>query len=378
MGKRGSGKKMLIETVLKKMREEGYNLIENVNEMMKGKPNVLVIKLNGELFSNFVVMYPKLLSYLEEKISGGKSKKLPENITSIFEEYTRKDVSFLVILENLEYFAKEKKLYDFFDAKDNKLFNLYLISFTSKYDILDYLEKRVISRLANDVIKLKGYSESQIKEMMINNLQIEFSSAHVKQYLLTKKLDQNAFKEQAKKWNESLVESFQKYQPNLSNILKIECNLSTLKTLSQMAASHFDFEKEKSISVENLILAEKHLFSDHFDKILLNLSKLELYLLVAAYHIEQNKRYDKYYTFNDLIEEYRQHSKSTLLDLDPFICQKAFESLLELQLFYPVKKGASERYSLSFNSVHIFGFMKKYHHGTVLFHWINNKIDRQF
>ncbi|KFQ52191.1 Origin recognition complex subunit 4, partial [Nestor notabilis] len=152
IGPRGSGKTVLLNHVLKELKE-----------MKQVRENLLEVRLNGLLQTNDKVALKEITRQLNlENVVGDKVfGSFAENLAFLLEALRKgnrtSSCPVLFILDEFDLFVHHKNqtlLYNLFDISQSAQTPVTVIGLTCRQDILELLEKRVKSRFSHRQIYL--------------------------------------------------------------------------------------------------------------------------------------------------------------------------------------------------------------------------------
>lgn len=329
VGPRGSGKTMLLKSVLKELKE-----MKQVDE------NLLQVHLNGLLQTDDKIALKEITRQLQlENVVGDKVfGSFAENLAFLLEALKKGNRSstrpVLFILDEFDLFAHHKNqtlLYNLLDIAQAAQTPVAVVGLTCRLDVLELLEKRVKSRFSHRQIHLlNAFSFRQYMEVF------------QQQFSLPKEFPDEAF---AQEWNQN-IESLCKNK-TVVDVLQKHFNSSkdfrSLHMLLMFALSHVTISKP-SIQSMDLLDASRLYTMDSKANILHGLSVLELCLIIAMKHLNsiyEGQPFNFEMVYNEF-QKFVQRKTNSMHYFEKPVVLKAFEHLHQLELIKPME-GASVR-----------------------------------
>ncbi|KAL4635583.1 origin recognition complex subunit 4 isoform X2 [Arapaima gigas] len=355
MGPRGSGKTMLLKSVL--------NELLDVKEI---KNNILLVQLNGKYKYIAIIkkkhscvyvcncFSPPLAGLLQtddrvalkeitrqlnlENVVGDKVfGSFAENLAFLLEALKKGDRSssrpVLFVLDEFDLFTHHKNqtlLYNLFDISQSAQTPVAVVGLTCRVDVLELLEKRVKSRFSHRQIQVLSPMEfPQYVELVQRQLG------------LPPDFPDESF---AQEWSAG-VKALCK-DKSVVDILRKHFNSSkdfrSLHTLLFVAVSRVT-PSNPTIKPDDMLEASRLCTMDSKANMLHGLSILELCLLIAMKHL--NDRYqDEPFNFEMVYNEFKkflQRKSHSVHSFEKPVVLKAFEHLQQLELIRPVDTAAS-------------------------------------
>lgn len=327
-GPPGCGKTAMINNILKELADDGI-----VNDQ-----NASVIRLNGLLHTCDRLALKDITRQLHivENDDSKTFSSFQENLCYLLEKLKTqksKDVSkpcAIFILDEFHLFCEHKNqilLYNLFDIVQSAKDPVCVIGLTYYTDVMDLMEKRVLSRFSHRII------------WMIQNVTLEKRLELFKEILTLNPEDLPHVDEIYKYvWNTKTNELIENEQVKES--LQFQLNLD----MSQRKFRNLFFKLFNTITFQFPLLTSenvKNIFAikDSYVIILSKLSQLELALVIAIKH--QTINYEREpFNFEMIYTQFLKFLKrnATSMITERSVVLKAFQRLQELEIIVPLKK----------------------------------------
>ncbi|KAH6568130.1 hypothetical protein BASA62_005677 [Batrachochytrium salamandrivorans] len=327
VGGRGSGKSKVVKTALSRLAEKFPSIgsskpyfvinlsgLVHVNDKRALHCIVKQLCMDTCVLNSAVSTFADTLTYMLSMLQSGTSKSTPV----------------LFILDEIDYFAlhpKQTLLYNLFDIAQKNENPIAVIGMTSRWDMVELMEKRVKSRFSHRLIHL--YSENSFIKYCARLVSVFSISSrdgikdleYIKQFNASvQRLFSDA--DSVEIWND-IFDMCNTWASASQAFMPMVCKLSS-------AAPFFQVDTWKVISQERLG------FRDQRTDLVDGLSVLELCLLIAIKCLLARQVVT--FNFEMVYEEYREFAKriSTLGRASASIfyvkrvASKAFETLLEV------------------------------------------------
>ncbi|CAO3694141.1 unnamed protein product [Rhizopus microsporus] len=305
-GNRGTGKTVLINTVLRDLRRlyPEFSLSEIARQLVTEQQ-----QQQQHSFTSFA----DSLEYILSLLKSGTKTSLPV----------------IFILDEFDLFAQQPKqtlLYNLFDAAQSAQNPMAVIGLTCRLDALDLLEKRVKSRFSHRQIYL--FPTSTLDEFMNMAKQTFIIPKHIEGY---------------ESFNQSVEELFK--NPALNNIVKKIYEVTKDIRLFHKIA----YQPVIKLSSQPHLLAQDFVESnlaqraDAKTELLRDIALLELILIISMKKLVEKEITT--FNFQMVYDEYKEFMNRTQLKGLGFgmklykraVALKAFENLQLLELIYPVE-----------------------------------------
>ncbi|XP_023678106.1 origin recognition complex subunit 4 [Paramormyrops kingsleyae] len=323
VGPRGSGKTMLLKSVLKELFE--------VREVQS---NVLLVHLNGLLQTDDKIALKEITRQLQlENVVGDKVfGSFAENLTFLLEALKKGNRSssrpVIFTLDEFDLFAHHKNqtlLYNLLDISQSAQTPVAVVGLTCRLDVLELLEKRVKSRFSHRQIHLLN--------PMDFHQYIETTQEHLG---LPQDFPDERF---AQEWNSSIKMLCE--DRSVKDVLRKHFNTSkdfrSLHMLLLMALSRVT-PTNPTIKPGDIQEASRLCSMDAKANILHGLSILELCLIIAMKHLSE--LYDgEPFNFQMVHNEFKkfiQRKSHSIHNFETPVVLKAFEHLQQLELINPM------------------------------------------
>ncbi|XP_048874505.1 origin recognition complex subunit 4 isoform X2 [Brienomyrus brachyistius] len=323
VGPRGSGKTMLLKSVLKELFE--------VREVQS---NVLLVHLNGLLQTDDKIALKEITRQLQlENVVGDKVfGSFAENLTFLLEALKKGNRSssrpVIFTLDEFDLFVHHKNqtlLYNLLDISQSAQTPVAVVGLTCRLDVLELLEKRVKSRFSHRQIHLLNPMDFQ--------QYIEATQEHL---ALPQDFPDECF---AQEWNSSIMTLCE--DSSVKDVLRKHFNTSkdfrSLHMLLLMALSRVT-PTNPTIKPGDIQEASRLCTMDAKANILHGLSILELCLIIAMKHLSE--LYDgEPFNFQMVHNEFKkfiQRKSHSIHNFETPVVLKAFEHLQQLELINPM------------------------------------------
>lgn len=317
IGPRGSGKSMILKSVL-----------EEVTKSKKARENLLQVHLNGLLQTDDKIALKEITRqlHLENAVGDRVFGTFSENLQFLLDALKsggKHTKSILFVLDEFDLFAHHKNqtlLYNLFDVSQSAQAPVCVVGLTARLDVIELLEKRVKSRFSHRQLHLlAGYTFTQYMEAFVSMLRLPAD-------FCDKKYMQN--------WNKSLV--VLKSEGAILDVLRKQYNLDRdIRALQQLMILPLGL-----LSEENPYLRASHFVDSanqkNFDSkaaMLHGISVLELCLIIAMKHITE--LYDSEpFNFEMVYKEYQKFTqrRASVQSFEKSVVLKSFEHLCALEL----------------------------------------------
>ncbi|KXJ27989.1 origin recognition complex subunit 4 [Exaiptasia diaphana] len=322
VGPRGSGKTLVLQTVLK-----------DVCKLKTVKDNILKVYLNGLVHTDDrlamldITRQLKLENVVGDRVFGSSAENLAFLLDSL-KSGGHESQSILFVLDEFDLFVHHKNqtlLYNLFDVSQSAQTPICVIGLTCRLDVVELLEKRVKSRFSHRQIHL--FNSSSFGEY----LEIVRSVLSLPSTFPNKKFQ--------KTWNdelEALIESSEA-QEVLRQQFNITKDIRSLHNLLILPVCSLNID-HPFLTPADIQKSRKDHCIDHKQTMLHGLSVLELCLIIAMKHLLTTFQGDPF-NFEMIFKEYKrftQRSGHSAQSFDKDVVFKAFEHLLALELIKPV------------------------------------------
>uniref|UniRef100_A0A8D9A569 P-type Cu(+) transporter n=1 Tax=Cacopsylla melanoneura TaxID=428564 RepID=A0A8D9A569_9HEMI len=289
------------------------SLVDNVLEEFED--NITVVKLSGLLHINDHLALKHIIQQLhidlleEDKVTGSFFDNLGFVLQSLKSSNRNEVKPLIIVLDQLEYFTHHKNqtlLYNLFDVVQSHQTAICVIAITKRIDALELLEKRVKSRFSPTEIYLANDISYDL-----NMLRASMKSRY------------------AEEWNVSID------QLQTSNTVKVTFKTLAAHSKSMRLYKQFMMCLTDKISPLHRFLTEADFkqtlglfFPNEKVDILLNLSALELCLVIACSH--HSEIYDKEsFNFEMIYKRFRQFcmQASSMSTITRHVVMRAFQRL---------------------------------------------------
>ncbi|KAG1227184.1 hypothetical protein G6F68_008436 [Rhizopus microsporus] len=320
-GNRGTGKTVLINTVLRDLR--------------RLYPEFCIVKLNGLTETTDRLALSEIARQLvteqqqQQQHSFTSFADSLEYILSLLKSGTKTSLPVIFILDEFDLFAQQPKqtlLYNLFDAAQSAQNPMAVIGLTCRLDALDLLEKRVKSRFSHRQIYL--FPTSTLDEFMNMAKQTFIIPKHIEGH---------------ESFNQSVEELFK--NPALNNIVKKIYEVTKDIRLFHKIA----YQPVIKLSSQPHLLAQDFVESnlaqraDAKTELLRDIALLELILIISMKKLVEKEITT--FNFQMVYDEYKEFMNRTQLKGLGFgmklykraVALKAFENLQLLELIYPVE-----------------------------------------
>uniref|UniRef100_A0A3B5QHW4 Origin recognition complex subunit 4 n=1 Tax=Xiphophorus maculatus TaxID=8083 RepID=A0A3B5QHW4_XIPMA len=300
VGPRGSGKTMLLRSVLRELSQE--------TEVQK---NLLQVHLNGLLQTDDRIALKEITRQLQlENVVGDRVfGSFAENLTFLLDALKKGDRSssrpVLFVLDEFDLFACHKNqtlLYNLFDVAQSAQAPVAVVGLTCRLDVLELLEKRVKSRFSHRQIHLLSkLTFPQYLERVRDQLSLP---------------DDFLDGKFAQEWNAAV----------------------TMLCLSRVSVAR------PSITPADLLDASRLCLADANANMLHGLSILELCLIIAMKHLNdvyEGEPFNLQMVHNEF-KKFLQRKSNSMYNFEQPVIMKAFEHLQQLELIRPAD-GASAK-----------------------------------
>lgn len=326
MGPRGTGKTAIVEAALAETKLIGV-----------GEPEALLVRLDGYLDTTDrialrrITKQLKLENVVEGKVFGSFAEHLEFLLASLKTGDKEKSKPIVVILEEFDLFCSHHNqtlLYNLFDTAQSKAAPILIIGITARIDVVELLEKRVLSRFGRRSIHIKKIVDFQ-----------EF-------YEFVKYFFQN--EEASAKWNKEIekalatAEAKQLFETRIFNKSSSLANLKSIvyETLIYTRKKRRDDEDVPELNIDISVVLDRRDKSGE-EHIMLSLTRLDLALLVACLR-RQVIHPTEPMNFEMVFNEFRTFvsRKCPTLNFDRHIMIKCWENLANLEILRPVDQGS--------------------------------------
>ncbi|XP_052180125.1 origin of replication complex subunit 4 isoform X2 [Diospyros lotus] len=314
LGPRGCGKMAVVDLVLEDLLKEYPDMIS-------------VIKLDGLLHSDDNCALKEIARQLcaEHELLFSKMASFDDNsqfMIAMLKECGLAHKTVIFVLDEFDLFAqgKQRLLYSLLDAMQSVASQAVVVGMSCRLDADQLLEKRVRSRFSHRKLLFLPPSKEDLHRLLKHVLLLPTDSSIPSDYVA--------------EFNEKLVnilaeERFNQIIDTLSNC---DSTFNHLLRFLFSAVSHIYLETG-FLSFQNFKAALSSIQRQPKLESLKDCSVLELYILVCMRRLEV-KEQDSY-NFNSVMKEYKSiHDSFQTSDYYAWnICLRAFEHLLERQLF---------------------------------------------
>ncbi|KRX82728.1 Origin recognition complex subunit 4, partial [Trichinella sp. T6] len=251
LGPSGCGKSSVVNKV-----------IDHVNrDLSKSKYKVVCVKISGLLISSVSSTLKSIIKQLKKKVNHGLTEiSAAEDV----QNQDRNHIALLIVMDYFEKFtsqANHKLLYSLLDVTQHTVMPLLLFGLSQRMDVMDFLEKRVRSRL------------SQIQFTPFASITFDQYYEAVKSFLWIQN-PENVDKKTLAKWRKSVEKQFE-----------INNTVGDLKLLLQLILSSLDDccnNLSDALTSAWDLISEKHNYT-----LLQGLSVLEMVILMGTAMLEE-------------------------------------------------------------------------------------------
>ncbi|KRX82729.1 Origin recognition complex subunit 4, partial [Trichinella sp. T6] len=264
LGPSGCGKSSVVNKV-----------IDHVNrDLSKSKYKVVCVKISGLLISSVSSTLKSIIKQLKKKVNHGLTEiSAAEDV----QNQDRNHIALLIVMDYFEKFtsqANHKLLYSLLDVTQHTVMPLLLFGLSQRMDVMDFLEKRVRSRL------------SQIQFTPFASITFDQYYEAVKSFLWIQN-PENVDKKTLAKWRKSVEHFLAKDEVRKIFKKQFEINntVGDLKLLLQLILSSLDDccnNLSDALTSAWDLISEKHNYT-----LLQGLSVLEMVILMGTAMLEE-------------------------------------------------------------------------------------------
>ncbi|XP_060568327.1 origin recognition complex subunit 4-like [Ruditapes philippinarum] len=321
IGPRGSGKTMLIKSVLKELLQS-----------KEIKENLLQVHLNGLLQTNDKIALKEITRQLHlentvgDKVFGSFAETL-QFLLEALKSGSQSSKPILFVLDEFDLFAFHRNqtlLYNLFDISQSAQTPICVLGVTCRLDVIELLEKRVKSRFSHRQLHMFNsltFMEYQHLFTVILSLQDDFPDQKV-----------------AANWNKHIKELSE--DKSVVDILQRQYEYSkdvrALKQLLTYPVCHLSEDNSK-LKAADFQESQRMITNDSKASMLHGVSILELCLIISMKHL--GDIYDgEPFNFEMVYKEYQKFSqrRSSMQVFEKPVVMKAFEHLIALELVKPL------------------------------------------
>ncbi|CAH1774753.1 unnamed protein product [Owenia fusiformis] len=327
VGPRGSGKTMLLKSVLQELKSQ-----TELSEIL------LEVHLNGLLQTDDRIALKEITRQLQlENTVGDKVfGSFAENLQFLLDALKRggqETKSIVFILDEFDLFAHHKNqtlLYNLFDVSQSRQAPICVIGLTCRLDVIELLEKRVKSRFSHRQIHL------------LSDIKFE---GYLGQFVSCLSLpDTFQDKTYRKQWNTSIqaLAKEDSVRDILRKLYQKSKDLRTLHSLLVLPLCRI-CENHPQLEAVDLVDSSRYLTQDSKAAMLHGISVLELCLVISMKHLTELYEGEPF-NFEMVYNEYRKYAqrRSSMQIFEKPVIMKAFEHLIALELVRPMD-GSSSR-----------------------------------
>ncbi|GJQ78431.1 putative component of the origin recognition complex (ORC) that binds origins of replication [Trypoxylus dichotomus] len=338
IGQRGSGKTTLINNILNKLNKN-----VDINQ------NAFIVKLHGLVHTDDRLALKEITSQmnLENAVDGKVFGSFAENLAFLLAclRMGQREISkgVIVILEEFDLFCthhNQTLLYNLFDISQSAQTPLCVVGITCRLDVIELLEKRVKSRFSHRQVFLFPEDSSDLGD---SDLDVYLDN--IEYYLsFTNDFKCDLPTNYKRKWNNTILTltSDKKLKTLLQRLMDIDSNERILKNILMVVVSTLN-DENKTIKVENFEQEINKLEENESLNILLDLSVLEMCLLIAIKHhcdIYDNEimNFEMIFTrFTKFV-----NTNSNIQTVQRPVLMKAFEHLQNMELILPISQDGAK------------------------------------
>ncbi|XP_072021075.1 origin recognition complex subunit 4-like [Amphiura filiformis] len=318
IGPRGSGKSMLLDSVLDELKEN-----------KKVSKTLLTVRLNGLLQTDDRLAIQEITRqlHLDNTVGDRVFGSFSENLSFLLEALKRGDKEtspVLFILDEFDLFAHHKNqtlLYNLFDISQSAQTPVTVIGITCRLDVIELLEKRVKSRFSHRQIHIfnKLNFEQYVEKFCdILSLPPSFQPKHIVTH-----------------WNKH-IQVLSEYDSILTILRKTFDLDKTIRGLHKLMVIPVCGLSSGHPTLEpvDFLEASKIHSTDSKAAMLHGVSILQLCLIIAMKHLTDLYEGDPF-NFEMVFNEYQKFVQKKALSIQRFdkaVVLKAFEHLVALEL----------------------------------------------
>ncbi|KRY60865.1 Origin recognition complex subunit 4, partial [Trichinella britovi] len=311
LGPSGCGKSSVVNKV-----------IDHVSrDLSKSKYKVVCVKISGLLISSVSSTLKSIIQQLKKKVNHGLTEiSAAEDV----QNQDRNHIALLIVMDYFEKFtsqANHKLLYSLLDVTQHTVMPLLLFGLSQRMDVMDFLEKRVRSRL------------SQIQFTPFASITFDQYYEAVKSFLWIQN-PENVDKKTLAKWRKSVEHFLAKDEVRKIFKKQFEINntVGDLKLLLQLILSSLDDccnNLSDALTSAWDLISEKHNYT-----LLQGLSVLEMVILMGTAILEEINTNEDPVNFEIVCRRVRlflnKHCQT--IPRDRSYIWKAFQRLLERKI----------------------------------------------
>ncbi|KAK7092846.1 origin recognition complex subunit 4-like [Littorina saxatilis] len=326
IGHRGTGKSVLVKSVLEKVRET-----------TDAQHNLVTVHLNGLLQTDDRLALKEITRQLQLENSVGDRVfgSFAENLQFLLEALRSGDhgsKAIVLTLDEFDMFAQHRGqtlLYNLFDVCQSAQTPICVIGVTCRFDVVELLEKRVKSR----------FSHRQI--YLFDNVTLDdYVSLCVAYLSLDDTFPDDTYRD---RWNAHIQDLVK--QETVRNVISRQFSLTTnvrdlILLLTPIICTVNP--NHPNITVTDFVEAFQMKYTDCKSSMMHGVSILELCLIIAMKHLTEI--YDgEPFNFEMVYSEYLKFAqrRASVQVFDKAVVLKAFEHLLALELIRPMDNSTS-------------------------------------
>lgn len=320
LGPPGVGKTLLIENVLKKVKEESKIFRDDgIVVRMSG-----LVEIDDKMALKEITRQLNLTMVVGDKVFGSFSQHLEFLLNSLRSGNGRQSKAILFILDQFELFTthhNQTLLYNLFDVAQSKAAPIIVIGISSHFDVVESLEKRVKSRFNHRQVAMMPLPDfNAYLEVIIHFLNHD---------------------EASNQWTKAVMSLVQDHsvKNTFKSLHAINNTIGYLKHFLTVCLSLLD-DDDEVLTTDHVVRVFQEQCEVSEKVILKGLSVLEICVLVAVKHVLDIYQ-DQPFNFEMAFHEYDKFAtrKAKMFRYDRPVVMKAWEALQDLEIITPLDKG---------------------------------------